>query len=259
MEIPSMFNLTDKVALVSGASRGIGAAIAQILAEFGAHVILTSRREENLKEVETLIKNSGNQASCMVCHNGDLAQIETLFDNIRKTHGRLDILVNNAATNPFFGSVLDAEEKAWDKTLDVNLKGPFFMSQHAAKLMREKRALHEGGSIVNVSSINGRIPMHNQSIYSITKAALISMTQAFAKELGRDKIRVNALLPGLTDTKFASKLTQNKEMMKDVLQQIPLGRIAQPSEMSGMVLFLVSDAASYVTGSTFTVDGGVLA
>ena len=129
------------------------------------------------------------------------------------------------------------------------------MSQHAAKLMREKRALHEGGSIVNVSSINGRIPMHNQSIYSITKAALISMTQAFAKELGRDKIRVNAL----TDTKFASKLTQNKEMMKDVLQQIPLGRIAQPSEMSGMVLFLVSDAASYVTGSTFTVDGGVLA
>jgi NAD(P)-dependent dehydrogenase (short-subunit alcohol dehydrogenase family) len=135
------------------------------------------------------------------------------------------------------------------------LKGPYFMSQHAAKLMQK----NGGGSIVNVSSINGRIPMHQQSIYSITKAGLISMTQAFAKELGGDNIRVNALLPGLTDTKFASAVTQNEELMKTVLPQIPLGRIAQPSEMSGMVLFLVSDAASYVTGSTFTVDGGVLA
>ena len=255
MEIPAMFDLTDKVALVSGASRGIGAATAQILSEYGAHVILTSRKAENLKEVEAVIIKSGNQASSMVCHNGDLVQIEALFQNIQKTHGRLDILVNNAATNPFYGSVLAADEQAWDKTLNVNLKGPFFMSQHAAKLMRE----NGGGSIVNVSSINGRIPMHNQSIYSITKAGLISMTQAFAKELGLENIRVNALLPGLTDTKFASALTQNEELMKNVLQQIPLGRIAQPSEMSGMMLFLVSDAASYVTGSTFTVDGGVLA
>ena len=255
MEIPAMFDLTDKVVLVSGASRGIGAAVAQILAEYGAHVILTSRRAENLKEAEAVIKKSGNQASSMVCHNGDLVQIEDLFQNIRKTHGRLDILVNNAATNPFYGSVLDADEHAWDKTLDVNLKGPFFMSQYAAKLMRENGT----GSIVNVSSVNGRIPMHNQSIYSITKAGLISMTQAFAKELGRENIRVNALLPGLTDTKFAYALTQNEEIMKNILYKIPLGRIAQPSEMSGMVLFLVSDAASYVTGSTFTVDGGLMA
>ena len=255
MEIQPLFNLTEKVALVSGASRGIGAAIAQILAEFGANVILTSRRAENLKEVETAILKSGNQASSMVCHNGDLAQIEALFQNIKKLHGRLDILINNAATNPFYGSVLDAGEAAWDKTLDVNLKGPYFMCQNAAKLMQK----NGGGSIVNVSSINGRIPMHQQSIYSITKAGLISMTQAFAKELGGENIRVNALLPGLTDTKFASAVTQNEELMKTVLPQIPLGRIAQPSEMSGIVLFLVSDAASYVTGSTFTVDGGVLA
>ena len=255
MEIPAMFDLTDKVALVSGASRGIGAATAQILAEYGAHVILTGRKAENLKQVEEVIIKSGNQASSMVCHNGDLLQIGAIFQKIQKTHGRLDILVNNAATNPFYGSVLVADEQAWDKTLSVNLKGPFFMSQHAAKLMR----VNGGGSIVNVSSINGRIPMHNQSIYSITKAGLISMTQAFAKELGHENIRVNALLPGLTDTKFASALTQNEELMKNVLQQIPLGRIAQPSEMSGMMIFLVSDAASYVTGSTFTVDGGVLA
>ena len=253
MKIPSMFDLSEKVALISGASRGIGAAIAQTLAEFGAEVILTSRRIENLKEVESQIKESGKKASCIACHNGELGEIEALFEKIRQTHGSLDILVNNAATNPYYGPVVDAEEKAWDKTLSVNLKGPFFMSQHAARLMREN-----GGAIVNVSSINGKIQMHYQSIYSITKAGLISMTQSFAKELGADNIRVNALLPGLTDTKFASALTKNEELMKTVLPQIPLGRIAQPEEMSGMVLFLVSDAASYVTGSAFTVDGGIL-
>ena len=250
-----MFDLSEKVALVSGASRGIGAAVARTLAEFGAEVILTSRRIENLKEVELQIKESGKKASCMACHNGELGEIEELFKEIRQTHGSLDILVNNAATNPYYGPVIDAEEKAWDKTLSVNLKGPFFMSQHAVRLMRE----NGGGAIVNVSSINGKIPMHYQSIYSITKAGLIAMTQSFAKELGTDNIRVNALLPGLTDTKFASALTQNEKLMKTVLPQIPLGRIAQPGEMSGMVLFLVSDAASYVTGSTFTVDGGILA
>ena len=249
-----MFDLSEKVALVSGASRGIGAAIAQTLAEFGAKVILTSRSIENLKEVESQIKELGKKASCIACHNGELGEIEALFEKIHQTHGSLDILVNNAATNPYYGPVVDAEEKAWEKTLSVNLKGPFFMSQHASRLMRK----NGGGAIVNVSSINGKIPMRYHGIYSITKAGLISMTQSFAKELGTDNIRVNALLPGLTDTKFASSLTKNDELMKTVLPQIPLGRIAQPEEMSGMVLFLVSDAATYVTGSTFTVDGGIL-
>ena len=255
MKTQKMFDLKKRVALVSGASRGIGASIANILAEFGAHVILTSRNLENLKEVEVSIKNKGNNSTCLSCHNGDLSQIESLFEKIHKKHGRLDILVNNAATNPFYGPAINADEKVWDKTLSVNLKGPFFMSQYAAKLMR----LNNGGSIVNVSSINGQVPMHSQSIYSITKAAMISMTKSFAKELGKDKIRVNALLPGITDTKFSSVLTQNNDLMKEVLRQVPLGRIAQPSEMSGMVLFLVSDAASYITGSTFVVDGGFLA
>ena len=255
MKIPSMFDLAEKTALISGASRGIGAAIAQTLAEFGAEVILTSRKIENLKEVESQIKESGKKVSCIACHNGEMGEIDALFEKIRQTHGSLDILVNNAATNPYYGPVIDAEEKAWDKTLSVNLKGPFFMSQHAAMLMRE----NGGGSIVNVSSINGKIPMPYQGIYSITKTGLIAMTQSFAKELGTDKIRVNAILPGLTDTKFASAITNNEKLMKTVLPQIPLGRIAKPGEISGMVLFLVSDAASYVTGSTFNVDGGILA
>ena len=139
MELPTMFDLSSKVALVSGGSRGIGATTAEILAEFGAHVILTSRKAENLEEVQEKIHNAGNQASGMVCHNGDLVEIESLFEKIREKHNRLDILVNNAATNPFYGSIQEVEERAWDKTLDVNLKGPFFMSQHAADLMKKKR------------------------------------------------------------------------------------------------------------------------
>jgi len=255
MRIPVMFDLSEKIALISGASRGIGAAIARTLAEFGAEVILTSRRIENLKEVESQINKSGKKATCIACHNGELGEIEELFEKIKKTFGSLDILVNNAATNPFYGPVIDADEKAWDKTFSVNLKGPFFMSQRAAILMREKG----GGAIVNISSINGKIPMPYQGVYSITKAGLITMTQSFAKELGPDKIRVNAILPGLTDTKFAYAITRNEKLMETVVPQIPLGRIAQPEEMAGMVIFLVSDAASYVTGSTFTVDGGILA
>ena len=255
MEIPKMFDLNKKVALVSGASRGIGASIANILSDFGAHVILSSRKKENLEKIELKIKKKGGTEKSIVCHNGDLSQIKSLFEKIDKNFGRLDILVNSAATNPFYGSILDVNESVWNKTLDVNLKGAFFISQSAARLMRT----NNGGTIVNISSINGRIPMYYQSIYSITKAAMISMTHSFAKELGRYNIRVNALLPGLTDTKFSSVLTKDNEFMKEILKKIPLGRIAQPKEISGMVLFLVSDAASYVTGSSFRVDGGILA
>ena len=138
MKIPPMFDLSEKIALVSGASRGIGAAIAQTLADFGANVILTSRRIENLKEVESRIKASGKKALCIACHNGELREIEELFKKIQQNYGGLDILVNNAATNPYYGPVIDAEEKAWEKTISVILKGRFFMSQHAAILMREK-------------------------------------------------------------------------------------------------------------------------
>ena len=196
MKIPSMFDLTEKVALISGASRGIGAAIAQTLAEFGAEVILTSRRKENLKEVESQIKKSGKKASCIACHNGELEEIEVLFEKIRQTHGSLDILVNNAATNPYYGPVVDAEEKSWDKTLSVNLKGPFFMSQHAARLMRE----NGGGAIVNVSSCWGVRPGPNHPLYCMSKAALASMTQCLGHDHAHQGIRVNAVCPNEVDT-----------------------------------------------------------
>lgn len=249
------FNLQGKIALVTGASRGIGEAVAKLLAEHGARVVLASRRIEGLRCVEEAITRAGGAAESIACHVGELPQIAELFAEIDRRHGRLDILVNNAGTNPFFGDVLSADERAWDKTLNVNLKGSFFMSQHAARLMQKGG----GGSIVNVASVNGVRPALFQGIYSITKAGLIAMTQAFAKELAPSGIRVNALLPGLTDTKFSAALTQNPEILKAVLPTIPMGRIAGPEEMAGAVLYLVSDAASYTTGSCLTVDGGMLA
>ena len=255
MDSEKLFDLSGKLALITGASRGIGAEAAKTLTRFGARVILSSRKREGLDGIAHEITEEGFEAAVRPCHNGDLSQINSLFEELDREGESVDILVNNAATNPYFGPAVEMEEAAWDKTFEVNLKGPFFMSQQAAKRMKQKGA----GSIINVSSINGIIPMHGQSAYSITKAGLISMTQSLAKELGPDGIRVNALLPGLTDTKFASAMTENQEYMKRVIPQIPLGRVAQPDEMSGMILFLASPAASYVSGGAFVVDGGILA
>lgn len=249
------FSLEGKIALITGASRGIGEAIAQTLAANGAHCILASRKIETLEEVVTKIKDKGGCAEAIPCNMGYLDQIKELMETIKSKHGRLDILVNNAAANPYFGEMINAEEWAWDKINDVNLKAPFFLTQAAALMMKESG----GGTVVNVSSINGVRPAAFQGIYSVTKAALTCMTQAFAKELAPFNIRVNALLPGLTDTKFASAITANEDIKNMVVSQIPIQRVAQPEEMAGAVLFLVSAASSYTTGSCITCDGGLLA
>ena len=248
------FSLENKIALITGASRGIGESIALAMAEYGATCLLVSRKAEALEEVKGKIEANGGKAAVIACHMGRMDQIQNLFEKVQADYGRLDILVNNAATNPYFGEMVDAEEWAWDKTVEVNMKGPFFMIQHAAKLM-EKTG---GGAIVNVASVNGVSPAPMQGIYSITKAAMISMTKAYAKELAGRNIRVNALLPGLTKTKFASALFDNKDIYDHVLQQIPMQRHAEPDEMAGAVLYLVSDAASYTTGETIVCDGGGL-
>lgn len=251
----NLFDLTDKVALVTGASRGIGEAIARLLAQHGAHVIVSSRKIDDCQRVTDSIVEAGGKASALACHVGEMDQIEATFAAIKAQHGRLDILVNNAAANPFFGHILDTDLGAYNKTVDVNIRGYFFMSIEAGKMMREQG----GGVILNTASVNGIRPGDMQGIYSITKAAVISMTKSFAKECGRFNIRVNALLPGLTETKFASALTTNEKILKTALMQIPLGRTAQPEEMAGTVLYLVSDASSYTTGTTLVVDGGFLA
>jgi NAD(P)-dependent dehydrogenase (short-subunit alcohol dehydrogenase family) len=249
-------DFTGKRALITGASRGIGESIAVTLASLGAEVILVSRKIEGLKEVENKIIADGGKAVSIPCNIGNMEEIDGLFKQIREKFDKIDILVNNSATNPFFGSNLDATESAWEKTFSVNLKGYFFMTQQAAKIMKEKG----GGSIVNISSVNGIKPAPMQGMYSITKAGVISMTKSFAKELAAYNIRVNAVLPGMTDTKFSAAITQNPNILdKFVLPSIPMSRIAQPDEMAGAVVYLVSDAASFTTGSCIIVDGGMLA
>lgn len=250
-----LFDLHGRIALVTGASRGIGEATARLLAEQGAHVVLASRKQEELDKVAASIVASGGRATAIAAHQGESAALQHLIGRIGGELGRLDILVNNAATNPYFGHVADTDPGMIDKTLQVNVKGYFELSALAAKLMKQ----NGGGAIVNVASVNGVRPAVFQGIYSITKAAVINMTQAFAKECGPWKVRVNAVLPGLTDTRFASALIANDAIRKSFLSQVPLGRYAQPEEIAPAVLYLASDASRYVTGTTVVVDGGYLA
>ena len=254
MNTSNPFDLTGKIALVTGASRGIGEGIARLLAAQGAHVIVSSRKQDACEAVAASIREDGGKAEAYACHIGEMAQIDKLFADLEAQHGRIDILVNNAATNPHFGHITETDVGAFQKTVDVNIRGYFFMSSAAARLM----ARNGGGSIVNVASVNGVTPGAQQGIYSITKAAVISMTKAFARECAPQKVRVNALLPGATDTKFASALFHNPVILEQALSRIPMRRVAEPSEMAGAVLYLASDAASYTTGAALNVDGGYL-
>ena len=248
-----LFDLSGRIALVTGASRGIGEAIATLFAEQGAHVIVSSRRIEGCQIVVDKIIADGGSAEAFPCHIGDLDQIDTLFKHIETEHDRLDILVNNAAANPYFGHVVDTDLASFQKTLDVNIRGYFFMSTAACKLMRKQGS----GAIVNTSSVNALSPGPQQGIYSITKGALVTMTKTFAMECGPDNIRVNALLPGLTKTKFAGALFTHDDIHQQLMEKIPMGRHAEPEEMAGAVLYLVSDAGSYTTGTCTIVDGGM--
>ena len=215
-------------------------------------MIVSSRKIDDCQTVADAIKADGGSAEAFACHIGEMAQIEAVFGHIKDTHGKLDILVNNAAANPYFGHILDTPVSAFDKTVDVNLRGYFYMSVEGAKLMKD----NGGGAIVNTASINGLSPGNMQGIYSISKAAVISMTKSFAMECAEFNVRVNALLPGLTKTKFAGALFQQEEIYKSAIAQIPMHRHAEPKEMAGTVLYLVSDASSYVTGECVVVDGG---
>ena len=249
----NLFDLTGKIALVTGASRGIGEAIAKLLAEQGAHVIVSSRKLDGCQAVADQITADGGSAEALACHVGSMEQIEEAFTFIKNPFGKLDILVNNAATNPYFGHILDTDLGAYSKTVDVNIRGYFFMSVEAGKLMRD----NGGGAIVNTASINAIQPGPMQGIYSITKAAVVNMTKAFAKECGGLGIRVNALLPGFTKTQFAGALFSNDSIYQSAIEKIPMKRHAEPSEMAGTVLYLVSDASTYTNGECIVVDGGM--
>jgi NAD(P)-dependent dehydrogenase (short-subunit alcohol dehydrogenase family) len=244
-------DMTGKIALVNGASRGIGEAIARGLASCGAEVVLSSRSLEGVQAVADSIIEDGGKAVARACHAGSLEDIGELFDWLRERFGRLDILVNNAATSPYYGPAVGLPPEAFDKTVEVNLKGPYYMICQAIPLMEASG----GGSIVNVSSISGLIPMEGQSVYGMSKAGLISLTRTFAKEYGKMGIRVNAILPGLVETRFASALIENPAIQK-WMSRLPAGRAGQPEDMVGGVLYLASDASAYTTGTTLVMDGG---
>jgi NAD(P)-dependent dehydrogenase (short-subunit alcohol dehydrogenase family) len=249
-----LFDLTGKTALVTGASRGIGAATARLLAAHGAHVVLSSRKQDACEAEAATIRASGGSAEAIAAHIGDVASIDNLFAALDARGLAVDLLVNNAAANPYFGPMLDMDLAAFDKTIEVNLRGYFYTTQQMAR-----RASGRGGAIVNVASVNARRAAPGQGVYSFSKAGIVNMTEGWAKELAPHGMRVNAVLPGLTDTKFAGALTQNPDLLKVLLRQIPLGRAAQPEEIAPLILFLCSPAATYVTGASFAADGGYLA
>ncbi len=245
-------NLEGKVAVVNGASRGIGEAIARGLAACGAEVVLSSRKQESVQEVADSIIADGGQAVARACHAGHLDEIETLIEGVRKDFGRLDILINNAATNPFYGPAAELPPAAFDKTVEVNLKGPYYMMSRVVPLM----AQNGGGSVVNVASVAALISLPGQAVYAMTKAALISLTKSFAKEYGQMGIRVNAILPGIVETRLAAALVDNPGIQKK-LSGLPVPRVGQPEDMVGGVLYLVSAGSAYTTGTTLIMDGGL--
>ncbi|MEP0547922.1 MAG: glucose 1-dehydrogenase [Rhodothermales bacterium] len=252
--IAQRFRLDGKIAVVTGASKGIGEAIARGLAEFGAHVVVSSRKQDAVDAVAESIRTDGYEASALACHMGDVEAIHAFVDRVVDERGGIDIVVNNAAANPAFGPVEDTDGDAFDKIFDVNLRGPFELCKRALPSMRARG----GGSIVNIASIGGLNPERGIGMYSVSKAALINLTQTFAKEWGPDGVRANAICPGFIQTKFSRVMWENDALLGKLERRLPLGRIGQAEEMAGLAVFLASDAASYCTGGVYLADGGYM-
>lgn len=244
-------NLEGKVAIVTGASRGIGEAIARCFVANGAQVVLAARKIEGLSAVAASI---GDRAHAVAAHTGKEADCAALVDAAVQKFGKVDILVNNAATNPHFGPFLEADEGAWDKTFEVNLKGYFWMTREVVKHLRARDA---AGSIIHMASVAGLVASPLQGVYAMTKAAVISMTKTLAYELAGSKIRVNAIAPGFVDTRFAAAVLKNDTLLEEVMKITPMKRFAQPDEIVGGALYLASDSASYLTGHALVIDGGM--
>jgi dehydrogenase/reductase SDR family protein 4 len=247
------FDLSGKVAIVTGASKGIGEAIARKLAEQGARVVVSSRKQHAVDEVAKAFLADGLEATAIACNVGKQPELEHLVSQTVERYGGVDILINNAAANPVFGPLLNTEPWAFDKIMDVNVKGPYLLGNLLQPIMRERG----GGTVVNISSIGGLSPEPGLGIYSVSKASLISLTKVQAKEWGQVGIRVNAICPGLIKTKFSQALWSNEGILKSVLKQQALPKLGEPQDIATLALFLASEASAFCTGMVFTADGGM--
>lgn len=248
------FTLQDRTAVISGASRGIGEAIAWAYVRAGANVVVSSRREENIKPVaEAINREFPNRAVAIAAHAGKQESARLLVDAAVDNFGRLDITVNNAATNPHFGPILTATESQWDKILEVNVKGYYWLSQASAIQMRQQG---DGGKIINIASVAGLEPSLMLGVYSVSKAAIIMFTKVLAMELGPENIQVNAIAPGFVKTRFSQALWGNESLNQAILDRTPAGRMAEPDEIVGAAIYLASAASDFTTGTTLKIDGG---
>jgi len=243
--------LKGKVAIVTGASRGIGRAIAEVFAREGAKVVICGRKQETLDQVAREI---GPAIKAVACHVGRLEQVEAMVSATTREFGRIDVLVNNAATNVAFGPCLEMDEGQFDKTVEINLKSVFRLTKLVAPGMCEQGS----GSIVNITSVSGFRPQMHSMLYSMSKAALIMMTKSYALELGPKGVRVNAIAPGLIQTALSEHYWKQEGRREEIISKQPIRRIGQPADIAGLALLLASDAGSYMTGQTVVVDGGAL-
>jgi len=248
------YRLDGKVAVITGGSRGIGRAIALGFAEAGADIVVASRKLPDLEAVAGEISAQGRRSLAIPTHAGRKQDIENLVKRTIDEFGRIDILVNDAGTNPAYGWLVDVEEGAWDATMGVNLKGYFLLSQAVAKIMIEQKS----GCIISLASVASFEPSEKMGVYSISKAGVVSLTQALALELGKHGIRVNAIAPGTTRTDMTRPLFEDEGFVEAHVARTPLGSLAEPEDMVGAAIYLASDASRHVTGQTIVIDGGYL-